>query len=141
MSHHKKQQIFQNLSSNFSSRFSQNAVRRDRVGNLGNTKAHYRDIARHFGQTDMGFGGSEMLGFHRDITFGHTNFHNSVAPRCSSAMVRDQIGGTENSYSVAPRCIRRKPKPKFFARIYFYGKFLVDSAVHSWQDSRHSNRA
>jgi len=52
------------MSSNFSSRFSQNAVRMDRVGNLGDTEAHYRDMARHFGLTEMGFGGSEMLGFH-----------------------------------------------------------------------------
>ena len=36
----------------------------DRVDNLGDTEAHYRDLARHFGQTEMGFGGSEMLGFH-----------------------------------------------------------------------------
>ena len=52
------------MSSNFSSRFSQNAFQMDRVDNLGDIEAHYRDIAHHFGQTDMGFGGSEMLGFH-----------------------------------------------------------------------------
>ena len=64
MSHHKKQIVFIKFSSNFSSRFSQNAVRMDRVDNLGDTEAHYRDLTRHFGQTEMGFGGSEMLGFH-----------------------------------------------------------------------------
>ena len=64
MSHHKKQIVFIKLSSNFSSRFSQNAVRMDRVDDLGDTEAHYRDLAHHFGQTKMGFGGSEMLGFH-----------------------------------------------------------------------------
>ena len=89
----------------------------DRVDHLGDTKAHYRNLAHHFGQTEMGFGGSEMLGFHSDVTFDLTDSHNSVAPRCTSAMARGQIGGTENFESVGPRCIRRKLKPKNFTRI------------------------
>ena len=52
-----------------------------------------------------------------------------------------QIGGTENSYSVGPRCVRRKPNPKFFARISFKRTNLVENELHSWQDYRLSNHA
>ena len=68
----------------------------DRVDHLGDTEAYYRNLTRHFGQTEMGFGDSEMLGFHKDFTFGLTDSYNSVAQRRTSAMAWGQIGEAEN---------------------------------------------
>ena len=52
------------MSSTLSFKFSQKAFWMDRVDHLGDTEALYRNLALHFGQTEMGFGVSEMLGFH-----------------------------------------------------------------------------
>ena len=57
----------------------------DRVDHLGDTEALNRNFTLHFGQTEIGFSDSKMLGFHRDFTFGLTDSYNSVAPRCVTA--------------------------------------------------------
>ena len=74
------------MSSTLSFKISQKAFRMDRVDHLGDTEALNRNLTLHFGQTEMWFGDSEMLGFHRDFTFGLTDSYNLVAPRCTSAM-------------------------------------------------------
>jgi hypothetical protein len=52
------------MSANLSFKFSQKAFRMDLVDHLGDTEALNRNFTLHFGQSDMGFGDSEMLGFH-----------------------------------------------------------------------------
>ena len=89
----------------------------DRVGNLGDTEAHYRDMARHFGLTETGFGGSEMLGFHGDVTFGLTDSHNSMAPRCTCAMARAK--------SVGPKIPIRSVRDAFGGNLTL--NFLLES--------------